>query len=101
MFGAWEAFAWDADDKKGYITNDDYPTKDVSKTYPVSLYFFAYAPVFSCPILPTRSLTTDNVSSYIFVAYAILSGSRQPIVPRRYCALLARRDGTSLPRRRV
>ncbi len=37
MFGAWEAFAWDADDNKGYVTNDDYPTKDVSKTYPVRL----------------------------------------------------------------
>jgi hypothetical protein len=36
MYGAWEAFAWDADDNKGYITNDDYPDKDVSKTYPVS-----------------------------------------------------------------
>ena len=36
MYGSWEAFAWDADDNKGYITNDDYPDKDVSKTYPVS-----------------------------------------------------------------
>ncbi|KAL3773726.1 hypothetical protein ACHAW5_009835 [Stephanodiscus triporus] len=33
-FGAWEAFAWDADDNKGYVTNDDYPDKDVSSTYP-------------------------------------------------------------------
>ncbi|KAL7513987.1 hypothetical protein ACHAXN_011237 [Cyclotella atomus] len=24
-FGNWEAFAWDADDNKGYVTNDDYP----------------------------------------------------------------------------
>jgi len=24
-FGKWEAFAWDADDNKAYITNDDYP----------------------------------------------------------------------------
>jgi len=33
-FGQWEAFAWDADDNKGYITNDDYPTKDVSSSFP-------------------------------------------------------------------
>ncbi|KAL7549794.1 hypothetical protein ACHAWF_013051 [Thalassiosira exigua] len=25
QFGNWEAFAWDADDNKGYVTNDDYP----------------------------------------------------------------------------
>lgn len=34
MFGQWEAFAWDADDNKGYITNDDHPMRDVSKNYP-------------------------------------------------------------------
>lgn len=32
-FGAWEAFAWDADDNKGYVTNDDYPSKDGGKSY--------------------------------------------------------------------
>lgn len=59
MFGAWEAFAWDVDDNKGYVTNDDYPTKDVSKTYPVSLSFVH---------APSRSFTTDDVVvSYIFV----------------------------------
>lgn len=25
-FGKWEAFAWDSDDNKGYVTNDDYPS---------------------------------------------------------------------------
>ena len=34
MFGQWEAFAWDADDNKAYITNDDHPAKDVSTTFP-------------------------------------------------------------------
>ena len=44
-FGAWEAFAWDADDSKGYVTNDDYPSKDVSESYPVSR-----TPLSSCPV---------------------------------------------------
>jgi hypothetical protein len=34
MFGQWEAFAWDADNNKAYITNDDHPAKDVSSTFP-------------------------------------------------------------------
>jgi hypothetical protein len=60
MFGAWEAFAWDADDNKGYVTNDDYPTKDVSKTYPVSLSYSIYWPL----LLPLSYITLVTHSHF-------------------------------------
>lgn len=39
-YGNWEAFAWDADEKKGYVTNDDYPDNPgfPTETFPSHSY---------------------------------------------------------------
>jgi Bacterial protein of unknown function (DUF839) len=47
-FGNWEAFAWDADSKVGYVTNDDFPAEGTPATRGAIVRYTPDATALAC-----------------------------------------------------
>jgi uncharacterized protein len=68
-FGNWEAFAWNDDDKVGYVTNDDFPAEGTPATRGAIVRFTPDATALACYAAATdaEKWCTLNSGSYEYL----------------------------------